>query len=73
MIELPREKLYLAILVLMLLTAGVIAIYTYIENYISDRRARKRKVIFRKKEGKTKGYWKTKKGEKYDEDLKLED
>jgi len=66
-------KKTLAVFAVMLLVAGVIAIYTYIENYINDRRARKRKVIFKTKGGKTKGFWKTKKGEEYDKDLKLED
>jgi peptidoglycan/LPS O-acetylase OafA/YrhL len=73
MVEFSRGKLYLAVLALMLLVAGVIALYTYIENYTRDRRARKRKAIFKTKGGKTKGYWKTKKGEEYDKDLKLED
>ncbi|MBX2900744.1 MAG: hypothetical protein KF775_13905 [Cyclobacteriaceae bacterium] len=70
--EISRGKLYLVVLALMLLVALVIVLYTYIENYISDRRAKKRKVIFKTKEGKTKGYWKTKKGEEYDKDIKLE-
>jgi hypothetical protein len=71
--ELSREKLYLAMLALMLLVAGLIAIYRSIANYLSDRSARRRKVIFKTKGGKTKGYWKTKKGEVYDKDLRLED
>lgn len=71
--ELPRAKLYLAFALLMLITCLAIAVYTWIENFIIDRKADKRKIVFRTKDGMTKGYWKTKKGEVYDEHLKIED
>ena len=71
--EFSRAKLYLVFVGVFLLIAGGIALYTFIENYISDKKADKRKVKFKTRNGKTKGYWSTKQGEKYDKDLKLED
>ena len=56
-----------------LILVGSIAIYTYVENYLDDSHAKKNKVAFKAKNSQTKGYWKTKDGEEYDEGLKLED
>ena len=64
---------FLIVAGMVLVVVGPIAIYTYIERYINDRHAKKHKVVFKAKNGKTKGYWKTKDGEEYDEGLKLED
>jgi hypothetical protein len=66
-------KMYLALLAIALAIAGIISLYTLVKNYLRDRNASKRKVIFKKENGVTKGYWKTKQGEEYDEDLKIED
>lgn len=68
-----RALAYLIVIGLLLVVAGLITIYTLVENYFTYRKANKRKVIFKTKNGKTKGYWKTKDGEEYDEDLRLED
>jgi hypothetical protein len=64
-----RGKLYLAFFLLMVLVAGVIVVYTWVENKISDAKASKRKVKF--KNGK--GYWVTKKGDKFDPDLRIDE
>ena len=71
--DFSRSKIYIVFAAVILFVALMIAIYTFIENYIDERKAKKRKVVFKTKNGKTKGYWKTKEGEKYDKDLKLED
>lgn len=67
------SKMYLALVLIILLVAGIVSAYTYIKNFISNKKAEKRKVSFKKKNGREKGYWKTKRGEEYDKDLKLED
>lgn len=46
--EFSRAKLYLVFVGVFLLIAGLIALYTFIENYISDKKANKKKVIFKK-------------------------
>jgi len=68
-----RGKLYLALLLIFILFALVIAVYTGIKNYLVNKRADRKKIVFKKKDGKLKGYWKTKQGEYYDKDLKSED
>ncbi len=68
-----RGKLYLALLLIFILLAGLIAIYTGIKNYLQNRKADRKKILFKKKEGKLKGYWKTKQGEYYDKNLKSKD
>lgn len=68
-----KGKMYLALLGNFLLVAGFVAVYTLVKNYIRDKKADRRKIIFKTKKGKTKGYWKTKDGEKYDSNLKIDD
>ena len=68
-----RGKLYLALLLIFILFALVIAVYTGIKNYLVNKRADRKKIVFKKKDGKLKGYWKTRQGEYYDKDLKSED
>ena len=68
-----KTKAYLLFFLIWLLIGGALYVYSYIENYIRDRKASKRAVIFKTKNGKTKGYWKTKRGEIFDKDLKLDD
>ena len=65
-------KLYLALLILFILIAVVVAAYTFIINYIRNRKADKRKIVFKRERGRTKGYWKTNDGEEFDSELKLE-
>jgi predicted sulfurtransferase len=68
-----KGKMYLALLGIFLLVAGFVAIYTLVKNYLRDKKANRRKIIFKTKKGKTKGYWKTKDGEEYDSSLKIEE
>lgn len=68
-----RGKMYLALLLIFLLISGVVAGYTLIKNHIRNKKADNRKVIFKNKGGKTKGFWRTKQGDKHDKNLKLED
>lgn len=63
---------WLIILGMIIVVAGAIALYTWISNYIDDRSASKRKVVFKTKNGKTRGYWDKEDGEQYDPDLKIE-
>ncbi|MDW7694788.1 hypothetical protein R9C00_08545 [Flammeovirgaceae bacterium SG7u.111] len=70
----PRGYGYLAGLLLMLALSGIAILFNSIRNYLDERYLRKKGTVdFKTKNGKTKGYWVTKDGEKYDKDLKLED
>lgn len=67
-----RFLVYSVFAAVLLLVAGIVAIYTLIENYIRTKKAKKRRVNFGSDGGKIKGYWQGKNKE-YDEDLKQED
>lgn len=66
-------KIYLTLLLIFLIIAGIIGLYTIVKNSLRDKRAEKKKVVFKTKDGITKGYWRTEKGDEYDKDLKIED
>ena len=53
---------FLIVTGMVLLVVGATAIYTYIENYIDNRHARKNKVVLRLKTGKQKVTGKLKMG-----------
>jgi len=66
-------KMYVALIGIFLIIFLVVYIYISIRNYFYYGKAKKRKVIFKKENGKLKGYWRTKKGDEYDKTLKIED
>lgn len=47
-----KGKMYLALLGIFLLVAGFVAIYTLVKNYLRDKKANRRKIIFKTKKEK---------------------